>query len=88
MALLWNFHARSRTFSVLHYVIKITLCYIASRFILPVKNLELSRTALLCCRLAASRLREAARWQLKSVTEQTITRSPLNTEIYLVGDLL
>ena len=26
--------------------------------------LELSRTALLCCRLAASRLYEAARWQL------------------------
>ena len=26
--------------------------------------LELSRTALLGCRLAASRLREAARWQL------------------------
>ena len=52
------------------------------------ENLELSRTALLCCRLAASRLREAARWQLKSVTEQTITRSPFNTEIYLNGDLL
>ena len=52
------------------------------------ENLELSRTALLCCRLAASRLREAARWQLKSVTEQTITKSPLNTEIYLDGDLL
>ena len=26
--------------------------------------LELSRTALLCCRLAVSRLGEAARWQL------------------------
>ena len=36
--MLWNFHARSRTFSVLHYVIKVTLRYIASRFILPVKT--------------------------------------------------
>ena len=26
--------------------------------------LERSRTALLCCRIVASRLREAARWQL------------------------
>ena len=37
-----------------------TLCYIASRFFLP---LEQSRTALLGCRLAASRLRETARRQ-------------------------
>ena len=41
----------------------ITLCYIDSRFFLP---LEQSRTALLGCRLAASGLREAARWQLFS----------------------
>ena len=39
----------------------ITLCYIDSRFFLP---LEQSRTALLGCRLAVSRLPEAARWQL------------------------
>ena len=38
----------------------ITLCYIDSRFFLP---LEQSRAALLGCRLPASRLREAARWQ-------------------------
>ena len=37
------------------------LCYIDPRFFLP---LEQSRTALLGCRLAASGLREAARWQL------------------------
>ena len=39
----------------------ITLCYIDSRFFLPLKQ---SRTALLGCRLASSRLFEAARWQL------------------------
>ena len=39
----------------------ITLCCIDSRFFLP---LEQSRTVLLGCRLAASVLREAARWQL------------------------
>ena len=37
----------------------ITLCYIDSRFFLP---LEQSRTALLSYHLAASRPREAARW--------------------------
>ena len=37
----------------------ITLCYIGSRFFLP---LEQSRTDLLGCCLAASRPREAARW--------------------------
>ena len=39
----------------------ITLCCIDSRFFLP---LEQSRTVLLGCHLAASVLREAARWQL------------------------
>ena len=38
----------------------LTLCYIDLTFFMP---LEQSRTALLGCRLAASRLREAARWQ-------------------------
>ena len=38
------------------------LCYIDSRFFLP---LEQSRTALLGCRLAALRRREAAGWQLE-----------------------
>ena len=51
-------HFLSRITSWLPYI---TLCYIDSRFFLP---LEQSRTALLGSRLAASRLREAARWQL------------------------
>ena len=37
------------------------LCYMHSRFFLSLRRL---RTALLARRLAASRLREAARWQL------------------------
>ena len=59
----------NNAFSVLHYVISvalhhsnITLCDIDSWFFLP---LEQSRTALLGCRLAALRRREAARWQLE-----------------------
>ena len=55
---------RSKTmhslFCITSWLPYITLCYIDSRFFLP---LEQSRTALLGCRLAASRLREAARWQ-------------------------
>ena len=49
----------------------INLCYIDSRFFLPLKQ---SRTALLGCRLAASRLREAARWQLKHTDVQKIQK--------------
>ena len=50
----------NNAFSVLYYVMFALLCYIDSRFFLP---LEQSRTAPLGCHLAASRLREAARWQ-------------------------
>ena len=50
----------------------ITLCYIDSRFFLP---LEQSRMALLGLCLAASRLREAARWQLIHIQTNTNKRS-------------
>ena len=43
-------------FSLLPYI---STCYLNLRFFLP---LEQSRTALLGCRLAASRRQEAARW--------------------------
>ena len=60
----------SKTMHSLSYITSwlpyISLCYIDSRFFLP---LEQSHTALLGCRLAASRLPEAARWQL--VAEDT-----------------
>ena len=50
-------------FSVLHYVKKVTLHYLMlHRFKIHFFS-ELSRTALLGCRLVASRLHEAARWQ-------------------------
>ena len=56
---------KNNAFFVLHYVVNVALHYYIlhrfSRFFLP---LELSRTALLGCRFATSRLREAARWQL------------------------
>ena len=63
--ILWSVSGvRSKTmhslFCITSWLPYITLCYIDSRFFLP---LEQSRTALLGCRLAASRLREAARWQ-------------------------
>ena len=51
----------NNAFSVLHYVIKLTLHYIMLRRFEIHSGWELSRTALLCCRLAASRLHEAAR---------------------------
>ena len=51
-------------FCITSWLPYITLCYIDSRLFLP---LEQSRTALLGCRLAASRLREAARWQLSHI---------------------
>ena len=50
----------------------ITLCYIDSRFFLP---LEQSRMALLGFRLAASRLREDACWQLIHIQTNTNKRS-------------
>ena len=48
----------------LHYVIKVTLHYLTLHRFKIHSVSELSRTALLGCPLAASRLREAARWQL------------------------
>ena len=64
--ILWSVaRVRSKTMHSLSCITSwspyITLGYIDSRFFLP---LEQSRTALLGCRLAASGLREAARWQL------------------------
>ena len=64
--ILWSVsRVRSKTIHSLSCITSwlpnITLCYIDSRFFVP---LEQSRTALLGCLLAASRLREAARWQL------------------------
>ena len=64
--ILWSVsRVRSKTMHSLFCITSslpyITLCYIDSRFFLP---LEQSRTALLGCRLAGSRLPEAARWQL------------------------
>ena len=52
----------------------ITLCYIDSRFFLPLEQL---RTALLGCRPAASRLREAARWQLAMYAGVKLYPQPL-----------
>ena len=50
-------------FSVLYYVLKVTLHYLMLYRSEIHSALELSRTALLDCCLAASRLCEAARWQ-------------------------
>ena len=56
--ILWSLsRVRSKT---KHSLPCITSCYIDSRFFL---HLEQSHTALLGCRLAASRLRETVRWQ-------------------------
>ena len=72
---LTNTHT-ARGFSVLYHVfarkqcilsalvIKVTLHYLVLHRFKIHSVSELSRTALLGCRLAASRLREAARWQL------------------------
>ena len=46
------------------YVIKVTLHYLMLHRFDIHSALELSRTALLCCRLAASRLCKGTRWQL------------------------
>ena len=51
------------SFSVLHYVINITLHYLMLHRLEIHSALELLHMALLCCRLAALRLRKAARWQ-------------------------
>ena len=67
----------NNAFSVMHYVEKVTLYYLMlHRFEFhSVSALELPRTALLCCRLAASHLREAARWQSsRSTTARKLGR--------------
>ena len=53
----------NNAFSILHYVIKVTLHYLMLHRFKIHSALELSRTVLLGCRCAASRLREAASWQ-------------------------
>ena len=58
---LTNTHT-ARGFSVLHYVIKVTLHYYVLHRFEIFSALELSRTAVLGCCLAPSRLREATRW--------------------------
>ena len=65
--ILWSVsRVRSKTMHSLSCITSwlpyITLCYIDSRFFLP---LEQSRTALFGCRLAVSELRKAAHWQLR-----------------------
>ena len=60
-------------FSVLLYVIKITLHGLTLHRFEIHSALELLRTAFLCCRLAASRFREAARWQ-----QDSLDVAPLN----------
>ena len=63
----------TNAFSVLHYVIKITLhCLMLHRFEIH-STLELLRTAFLFCRLAVSRLREANHWQ-----QDSLDMAPLN----------
>ena len=54
----------NKAFSVLYYVVKVTLHYSMLHRLEIYSALELSRTALLGCRLAASCLREAPLWQL------------------------
>ena len=75
--ILWSVsRVRSKTmhslFCITSWLPYITLCYIDSRFFLPLGQ---SRMALLGFRLAASRLREAARWQLVHIQTNTNKRS-------------
>ena len=60
------YHVFARKQSILCSALrhKVTLHYLMLHHFEIHSALELSRTALLGCRLAASRLREAARWQL------------------------
>ena len=59
-SVLYHVFARNNAFSVLHYVIKVTLHFLMLHRFQIHSPLELSRSALQGCRLAASRLREAA----------------------------
>ena len=58
-----RFYSTFCIFSSLFYVINVTLHHLMLHRFEIHSALELSRAALLCCRLAASRLHEAARWQ-------------------------
>ena len=69
----------NNTFFVLHYVIKGTLHYLMLHGFEIHSVLELSRAVLFGCRLAASRLREAARWP--QLTEINCLQYMLNTEM-------
>ena len=59
-SVLYTCSIENNAFSVLHYVIKVTLHYLMLHRFEIHSPLELSRSALQGCRLAASRLREAA----------------------------
>ena len=51
--------------------------------------LERSRTALLCCRIVASRLREAARWQLATFhTVRQTNNKQLLDEVFVISGII
>ena len=68
----------NNAFSILHYVIKVTLHYLMLHRFEIHSVLELSRAALLGCRLAASRLREA-QWSLVITNWNQILQYTLKT---------
>ena len=83
--ILWSVsRVRSKTMHSLSCITSwlpyITLCYIDSRFFLP---LEQSCTALLGFHLAALRLREAARWQKRKQKFELVCRENLMVFMYL-----
>ena len=63
---------RRKSYPILPYVTSLRVSF-------SISALELPRTALLCCRLAASRLREAARWQ----SSRSTTARKLGRWLYL-----
>ena len=81
----WNFRRtrslENNAFSALHYVIKVTSYYLMLHHFEIHSALELLRTALLCCRLAASSLSEAARWQLPllNISERPSSESDIGS---------
>ena len=66
-SVLYTCSIENNAFSVLHYVIKVTLHYLMLHRLEIHSSLELSRSAFSGCRLAASRLRSAACWQLLTI---------------------
>ena len=66
---------RGKSYPILPYVTSLRVSF-------SISALELPRTALLCCRLAASRLREAARWQ----SSRSTTARKLGRWLYLCQD--